>query len=229
VLPDLPTARFRPLDRTARDRFRTQQRAVFDTADASAAIVISPSAWTIDDDFDLLIEALRSWDAALLARGEHTLRALFVLTGAGERKLEIEQLLAASTFTCIAVRTAWFEPDDYPSALAAADLGLSLHRSANGADIPIKLSELSGCGIPVCALDSRGVRERIEDGVNGVLFSTAAELAVTLDSLLGNGADTPALHNLRAAVAASPAESWESCWNRLARPLFERLMTGNAR
>lgn len=227
VLPDLPTAPFRPLDRTARDGFVARHRGVFDRGGASASIVLSPSAWTIDDDFDLLIEALRIWDAALVARGEKALRALFVLTGVGERRLEVEGVLAATPFVCIALRTAWFEPDDYPLALATADLGLSLHRSANGADVPIKLAELLGCGVPLCALDSAGVRERIEDGVNGVLFSTAAGLAAALDALLGTFPDAPALGRLRAAVGAHPPEPWESCWNRLARPLFERLTAGN--
>jgi len=222
VLADRPARRFTPLPRAAREAAAAAlaRQYGWDGGGARPSLLIAPSGWSADDDFDLLHAALPACDTRLAARGGAA-RLLLLLTGSGPRRDAVAARLAALPLTRIAVRTTWLAADAYPDALAAADLGLCLHRSASGRDLPMKIADMFGAGLPVCALDDGGcLREMVRPNVTARLFVDAARLAAALDEILGEPAGA-ALARLRAgALEEADGPRWDDAWRATAAPLL---------
>jgi beta-1,4-mannosyltransferase len=220
IVRDRPDARFAPLDAATR---RTARRRLTDMLGLGArepAIVVSPTSWTRDEDFDLLLEAVQRCEALVAGRGFPDV--LVLLTGRGARRAGFEARAAALPAGRFHVRTAWLEPDDYPSVLAAADLGLCLHRSASGLDLPMKIADMHGAGLPVCALDyGPCLDEMLRHDDTGLRFTDAETLARQWLDLLATFPDvTPALDRLRANVAKARGATWREGWEAEAREIL---------
>ena len=149
---------------------------------------------------------------------------LVLLTGRGPRRAHYEAAIAALPAQRVHVRTAWLEPDDYPGALAAADLGLCLHRSSSGLDLPMKIADLHGAGVPVCALDyGPCLDEILRHDETGLRFGDAETLAAPVARALRR---LPARH----AAPRPPARPRrEDARRHLAGGMGRRGATGAAR
>jgi beta-1,4-mannosyltransferase len=186
-------------------------------------LVVAPTSWTLDEDFDLLLEALERAERTLTAmRGPGDVASpvlAVLLTGRGEMKSTFEHRLGRRDLKYLAVRTAWLEPADYPTVVGMADAGLCLHQSASGLDLPMKLSDFRGAGVPVCAFDYGPVLgEALTPGREGMTFHEPGQLATVLLALAtADLSSTPAFAASRAWLAANPAERWQEHWDAVAK------------
>ena len=120
------------------------------------------------------------------------------------------------------IATAWVEPGRYPALLGSADAGVCLHRSSSGLDLPMKVADMFGVGVPVLALSYPALAERLRDGDTGRLFVDGTSLATLLVELWADGpAGGPALRTLATASARAGRERWQDAWDRDARPTLD--------
>src|SRR4029079_2742977 len=114
-----------------------------------------------------LEERMGGWEGAGPSRRFPGL--VLLVAGDGARRAEFERRFAGLPARRIQLRTRWLEPDDYPRVVGSADLGLCLHRWSSVFDIPMKVADLFGAGVPVCALDYGAcLAERVRHGDNGL-------------------------------------------------------------
>jgi beta-1,4-mannosyltransferase len=227
VLYDRPASAFVPIDRADRERFRQALFTRLGIRANTVGFIVCPTSWTEDEDFDVVIEAvirleerIRGWEAGDAARRFPEL--VILVTGDGARRSEFERRFAGLPARRIQLRARFLEPDDYPRVVGSADLGLCLHRSSSGLDIPMKIADLFGAGVPVCALDYGAcLAERVRHGDNGLLFSNGRQLAdILFDLFEAFPADQKALERLRTGARRLARPTWEEGWTDEAKPVL---------
>ena len=227
VVYDRPAAVFARMGHAERERFRQALFTRLGVHSSNVGFIVCPTSWTEDEDFDLIMDAVprleervRGWEAA--ASGRRFPDVVILVTGDGERRAEFERRFAGLPARRVQLRARWLDPEDYPRVVGSADLGLCLHRSSSGLDIPMKVADLFGAGVPVCALDYGAcLAERVRHGDNGLLFSTGRQLAdVLFDLFEGFPANQASLDRLSAGARRSARPTWEEGWLRDAKPVL---------
>ncbi|KAI9336010.1 glycosyl transferases group 1-domain-containing protein [Zopfochytrium polystomum] len=194
------------------------------------ALVVSSTSWTEDEDFSLLLSAAVQYDArveveadvaaATADDGHRRLPELvIVITGKGPlRDRYVRQVSRLGLRHC-RILTAWLENEDYPKLLGCADLGVSLHTSSSGLDLPMKVVDMMGCGLPACAVGYPCIDELVQHRQNGMVFSTAEELASQFVELFTDFDDAPPrlLNSLREGTRRFQGQRWQENWERSAR------------
>lgn len=226
VVYDRPTARFAAILREAgeaqggraavlRETRRVAKRmgCVREERDwERCAVVVSSTSWTADEDFSVLVEAIRGLDRRGCA-------AVVVVTGRGPLRGQFEREIDGCGLGCVEVWTGWVSEELYPRVVAAADVGVSLHVSSSGLDLPMKVVDMLACGTGVVARRFACIGELVVDGETGVLFDDARQLERALwDCLVG---DVPKWRRVAARIREVFARDdmrWQATWERCAMP-----------
>jgi beta-1,4-mannosyltransferase len=238
VVYDRPPAAFGPPSSASASALWDTLAAEHQLGAARPPIVVCPTSWSPDEDFDLLLEALERAERQLVktpqAGGDKPFSTaaapgakvearsipelVIFLTGRGPLRETFEQRAARRHFKAIAVKTAWLEPSDYPTLIGMADLGLCLHQSSSGLDLPMKLAELRGAGVPVATYDYAPVLgEVMTTGREGVTFRDPGELANLLVVVATRAVAESPLSQARQWLTLNPPERWDAQWDATAR------------
>jgi beta-1,4-mannosyltransferase len=99
---------------------------------------------------------------------------------------------------------------------------LCLHQSSSGLDLPMKVADFRGAGVPVAAFDYAPVLgEVLTNGHEGVTFRDPGELAAVLVAVASRATDpASALGRSRAWLVENPALRWDEQWQSSARPVL---------
>lgn len=231
VLYDRPPSHFKPLTLEMKRQFFTEIKQTIPTFSTilssqwpnRPAILITSTSWTEDEDFELLLEALKLYDQRLsddsLARLPDI---LCVVTGKGPLKPMYEKKIGETKFQHTNVILPWLTSKDYPKMVASADLGISLHCSSSGLDLPMKIVDMFGCCVPVLAYHYPAINELVKEDFYGLTFTDSSDLCSKIELMLKDfHNDDLALSRYRKNITLIPR--WEYNWDREAGPLVDRL------
>ncbi|KAL6102419.1 alg1 [Pungitius sinensis] len=184
------------------------------------ALLLSSTSWTEDEDFSVLLDALEVYEGFINA-GAALPPLLCVITGRGPQKDHYMKLIDSLHLEHVKICTPWLEAEDYPVLLGSADLGVCLHKSSSGLDLPMKVVDMFGCCLPVCAVHFNCLHELVKHEENGLVFRDSQELAEQLKSLLsGFPASDGRLGDFRRNLRTSRGQSWDDNWDQNVLPLI---------
>ena len=227
VLHDRPADVFQPLKIDDRHTFIRNCPVVASHSQALLAgrsrLLVSSTSWTPDEDFAVLIEALCQYASKAKSSRERLPEIVAVITGKGPQKdmylRNIARLKAEGKLDMVTIDTAWLSFKDYAALLASADLGVSLHTSSSGVDLPMKVVDMFGAGLPVVGWSTfEAWPELVTEDVNGKGFASSQELAECLMKLFAPGDGQ--LQKLKKGAMAESTRRWDEEWDPVAGRLF---------
>ncbi|KAI9798222.1 MAG: mannosyltransferase [Candelina submexicana] len=226
-LHDRPSIGFQPISSSERSLFlsRLPDTVLYTDALLSGKmkLLVSSTSWTADEDFSLLLDALAAYSEMATTTHPHLPEILVIITGKGPQKdhylARVAELDNEDKLEMVTILAAWLKAEDYASLLGAADLGVSLHTSSSGVDLPMKVVDMFGAGLPVVGWDRfEAWPELVQEGVNGMGFGSKEQLRNLLVELFEGDGDR--LRRLRAGALHEGNHRWDAEWEPKAGKLF---------
>jgi beta-1,4-mannosyltransferase len=232
TLHDRPAEIFQPITSAKQRkefllRLPETKKDAQDIVDGTVRLIVSSTSWTPDEDFGLLLDALVAYanPSPSASTTDVPSPIIAIITGKGPEKQKyiekIQELQEANQLPGIRIHTAWLSNRDYASLLACADLGISLHKSSSGVDLPMKVVDMFGAGLPVAAYSAfESFGELIKEGQNGCGFETAEQLNEILKRLLGLPGDE--LARLKRGAIKEGSLRWDHEWDRVVWDVLQK-------
>ncbi|PVZ98643.1 hypothetical protein BB558_005351 [Smittium angustum] len=184
-------------------------------------VLTTGTSWTADEDLYLMLNSLKQYNEETKNDDRYP-NLLVIITGKGPMQQEFEKTIEYLVLEKVFITTAWLSPENYPRLLGSADLGVSLHKSSSGLDLPMKIVDMFGCGLPVLSYKFNCIEELVKPGVNGEIFESSEELTKQLKVIAENYLDNGnVLRNLQIGAEEFKSVSWEENWDQLVLPMLE--------
>lgn len=182
------------------------------SGDRAPVVAVTATSWSQDEDMGMLLDAISMFAEAPL---------VLIATGLGPGRAAFEARARGLERSDLRIVTGWLAEDLYRDLLRAAHLGISMHRSASGLDLPMKIVDMIAAGLPILAYAYGPCLEELLPREHAAgIFTTSAELAEQLDGLLKDYPRLSRLAPLRAATAGLASPGWSEEWRRVALPIF---------
>ena len=109
--------------------------------------------------------------------------------------------------------------------LSMADLGISLHTSSSGIDLPMKIVDFFGCGVPVISLNFPAIGELVKNNCNGLITASNKDSSVKqtdeIYRLITRAFTEPALlATLKEGAMAESKLRWDENWSSVLNSHF---------
>ncbi|CAI4055468.1 hypothetical protein SKDZ_02G2160 [Saccharomyces kudriavzevii ZP591] len=223
VLYDRPAAQFKPLpgDVSRQKAITTAAftkdyiRNGFDT-ERGDKIIVTSTSFTPDEDIGILLGALKIYENSYIKFDSSLPRILCFITGKGPLKEKYMKQVKEFDWKRCQIEFLWLSAEDYPRLLQLCDYGVSLHTSSSGLDLPMKILDMFGSGLPVIAMNYPVLDELVQHNVNGLKFVDRRELH---ESLIFAMKDDDLYKNLKKNVAQETENRWQFNWERTMREL----------
>jgi beta-1,4-mannosyltransferase len=156
-------------------------------------------------------------DALALVEHRSDRPVILFATGYGPLRARFEARARKVATDKLRIVTGWLPEPLYRDLLRAADLGISMHRSASGVDLPMKVVDMIEACLPAAVFDyGPCLSELVPPELKPFMFTDTESLASRLGELLHGRK----LADLHAQMARGSGPLWSEEWRRVALPLI---------
>jgi len=176
----------------------------------------------IDDSIDGLSLACETLRRSRIHQSKLLPPLLIIITGRGPLQAEFLKNLSKFPLKHSFILCPFLKYEDYPRLLGSVDLGLSFHTSSSGKDLPMKVVDMFGAELPVCAINFQCLNELLGEtqGKRGFIFNTGEQLSLYLQALFGEFPNIKIIDEMRINVREWAQVRWDAPWNQLAAPVI---------
>lgn len=225
ILHDRPGEQFVPLKNESQKEAIIKKQPFFQDVQNinDYKILVTSTSYTPDEDLNGLLDSLKIYDVS--SRDLPPL--LLIITGKGPLKQQFLTRVAELKFLKrILVKSVWLEAEDYPKVLSVADLAISLHRSSSGMDLPMKILDFFGVGLPVISLQFPAIGELVKDNFNGMIVNSGkktTEKEEMARSIISLTTDPMLLEKLRKGALQESHHRWDDNWKAQLGSIFPSI------
>lgn len=214
VLYDRPGNQFKPLKGDRLESLRSSMIPGFIPADfkfdfEKDKIFVTSTSFTPDEDISVLIGALKIYENSYHKFDNTLPRILCFITGKGPLKSKIRRQVDDYEWKRVHIEFVWLSAEEYPKLLQLCDYGVSLHISSSGLDLPMKVLDMFGSGLPVICMNYPVLDELVHQNVNGLKFADRRELH---EAFIFAVKDKEVYSEIKKGALIESESRWQQSW-----------------